>query len=146
MKERHLDGTILLRSGGGSGVFEPLLRPDLLITDAERASSVSSRRKDRDAALLGTRLPESLYKVMDLNYDSRLRNCNTLLPSLPPPPMRLQHSSARASRPSRPTLELLSFKIPNLSPLKNRGRNADIHTEYDGMVGWDSEQRGCGDG
>lgn len=52
MKERHLDGTILLRPGGGSGVFEPLLRPDLLITDAERASSTSSRRKDRDAALL----------------------------------------------------------------------------------------------
>lgn len=58
MKERHLDGTILLRPGGGSSVFEPLLRPDLLITDAERASSISSRRKDRDAALLGTRYSE----------------------------------------------------------------------------------------
>ena len=60
MKERHLDGTILLRPGGGSGVFEPLLRPDLLITDAERASSISSRRKDRDAALLGTQASNSM--------------------------------------------------------------------------------------
>ncbi|KDQ20588.1 hypothetical protein BOTBODRAFT_100390 [Botryobasidium botryosum FD-172 SS1] len=50
MKERHLDGTVLIKSGGG--VFEPLARPDLLITDAERAMVVSPRRKDRDAALL----------------------------------------------------------------------------------------------
>ncbi|KAL0570092.1 hypothetical protein V5O48_011867 [Marasmius crinis-equi] len=53
MKERHLDGTVLLRTSAG-GVFEPLARPDLLITDAERASVISSRRKDRDAALIDT--------------------------------------------------------------------------------------------
>lgn len=53
MKERHLDGTVLFRSGG---IFEPLARPDLLITSAERASVISSRRKDRDAALIGTTL------------------------------------------------------------------------------------------
>ncbi|THV08366.1 hypothetical protein K435DRAFT_8951 [Dendrothele bispora CBS 962.96] len=53
MRERHLDGTVLLRQSAG-GVFEPLARPDLLITDAERASVVSSRRKDRDAALIDT--------------------------------------------------------------------------------------------
>ena len=52
MKERHLDGTVLLRTSAG-GVSEPLARPDLLITDAERASVISSRRKDRDAALIG---------------------------------------------------------------------------------------------
>jgi hypothetical protein len=51
MRERHLDGTVLMRQAGG--VFEPLARPDLLITDAERASVTSSRRKDRDAALIG---------------------------------------------------------------------------------------------
>ena len=62
MKERHLDGTILLRPGGGSGVFEPLLRPDLLITDAERASSISSRRKDRDAALLGVQSSQQISR------------------------------------------------------------------------------------
>lgn len=50
MKERHLDGTVLLRQGG---VFEPLARPDLLITDADRADVTTSRRKDRDAALIG---------------------------------------------------------------------------------------------
>ncbi|KAF9464371.1 beta-lactamase-like protein [Collybia nuda] len=53
MRERHLDGTVLMRQAAG-GVFEPLARPDLLITDAERASVTSSRRKDRDAALIDT--------------------------------------------------------------------------------------------
>lgn len=53
-RERHLDGTMILRpSSGGVGVFEPLARPDLLITDAERALVVSSRRKDRDSFFLG---------------------------------------------------------------------------------------------
>ena len=52
MRERHLDGTVLMRQAAG-GVFEPLARPDLLITDAERASVTTSRRKDRDAALIG---------------------------------------------------------------------------------------------
>ncbi|KAF8917844.1 beta-lactamase-like protein [Mucidula mucida] len=50
MRERHLDGTVLMRSAGG--IFEPLARPDLLITDADRASVIMSRRKDRDAALI----------------------------------------------------------------------------------------------
>lgn len=55
MRERHLDGTVLMRgsSGGSANVFESLLRPDLLITDAERANVTAARRKDRDAALLG---------------------------------------------------------------------------------------------
>lgn len=54
MKERHLDGTVLVKAGAaGGGVFEPLARPDLLITDADRALTVSPRRKDRDSALLG---------------------------------------------------------------------------------------------
>ncbi|KAG8892831.1 hypothetical protein FRC00_011430, partial [Tulasnella sp. 408] len=50
-KERHLDGTVILRASGG-GVFEGLARPDLLITDADRALTVSARRKDRDTAFL----------------------------------------------------------------------------------------------
>ncbi|KDR83941.1 hypothetical protein GALMADRAFT_236445 [Galerina marginata CBS 339.88] len=53
MKERHLDGTVLMRQAAG-GIFEPLARPDLLITDAERAPVITSRRKDRDAALIDT--------------------------------------------------------------------------------------------
>ncbi|GLB33982.1 putative cleavage and polyadenylation factor 2 C-terminal [Lyophyllum shimeji] len=53
MKERHLDGTVLMRQAA-AGVFEPLARPDLLITDADRADVVTSRRKDRDAALIDT--------------------------------------------------------------------------------------------
>jgi cleavage and polyadenylation specificity factor subunit 2 len=55
MRERHLDGTVLI-SGVGGTVFESLARPDLLITDAERANVIGSRRKDRDAALIGMRL------------------------------------------------------------------------------------------
>lgn len=55
MRERHLDGTVLM-SGAGGTVFESLARPDLLITDAERANVIGSRRKDRDAALIGIRL------------------------------------------------------------------------------------------
>ena len=61
MRERHLDGTVLLRTGPASnavpGVFEPLARPDLFITDADRALIIGSRRKDRDKALLGPPLP-----------------------------------------------------------------------------------------
>lgn len=53
MRERHLDGTVLMRQAAG-GVFEPLARPDLLITDAERVSVITSRRKDRDAAFIGS--------------------------------------------------------------------------------------------
>ncbi|KAJ6628813.1 beta-lactamase-like protein [Mycena sp. CBHHK59/15] len=53
MRERHLDGTVLMSKSAG-GVFEPLARPDLLITDAERTSVISSRRRDRDAALIDT--------------------------------------------------------------------------------------------
>lgn len=60
MKERHLDGTALLKGGGGAGgggggstVFEPLARPDFLITDADRTLMTVPRRKDRDALLLG---------------------------------------------------------------------------------------------
>ncbi|EGO02177.1 hypothetical protein SERLA73DRAFT_86401 [Serpula lacrymans var. lacrymans S7.3] len=53
MRERHLDGTVLVRPASG-GIVEALARPDLLITDAERANVTTSRRKDRDAALIDT--------------------------------------------------------------------------------------------
>lgn len=52
LKERHLDGSVLTLSTGG-GVFEPLARPEILITDAERALIIGSRKKERDGALLG---------------------------------------------------------------------------------------------
>ena len=52
MRERHLDGTVLMHKAA-SGVFEPLARPDLLITDAERAAVTTSKRKDRESALIG---------------------------------------------------------------------------------------------
>ncbi|KAJ7929959.1 beta-lactamase-like protein [Mycena leptocephala] len=51
MRERHLDGAVLISKSSG-GVFEPLARPDLLITDAERTSVVNSKQRDRDVALI----------------------------------------------------------------------------------------------
>lgn len=65
MKERHLDGTVLIRQSIG-GVFEPLARPDLLITDAERVSVITSRRKDRDLAFIGESYIHIFYLVMKL--------------------------------------------------------------------------------
>ncbi|KAJ7068461.1 beta-lactamase-like protein [Mycena amicta] len=53
MRERHLDGAVIISKSAG-GVFEPLARPDLLITDAERTSVVNSKQRDRDAALIDT--------------------------------------------------------------------------------------------
>jgi cleavage and polyadenylation specificity factor subunit 2 len=53
LRERHLDGTVLLKGSGGGGVYETLARPDLFITDAERVLTLSCRRKDRDAQLIG---------------------------------------------------------------------------------------------
>lgn len=53
MKERHLDGTVLMMRPGNT-TFDSLVRPDLLITDAERAAVLTSRKKDRDAALIDT--------------------------------------------------------------------------------------------
>ncbi|KAJ7904700.1 beta-lactamase-like protein [Mycena olivaceomarginata] len=53
MRERHLDGAVLINKSSG-GVFEPLARPDLLITDAERSSVINSKQRDRDVALIDT--------------------------------------------------------------------------------------------
>jgi hypothetical protein len=71
MRERHLDGTVLIRHAAG-GAFEPLARPDLFITDADRASAVTSRRKDRDASLIGVSIARVLEAVV-LKY-SRYHN------------------------------------------------------------------------
>lgn len=53
LKERTLDGTVLLKSaGGGIQIFEPLARPDLLVTDAFRTLAPPTRRKDRESRFL----------------------------------------------------------------------------------------------
>lgn len=51
-KERHLDGTALLKEKG-EGVHEGLGRPDLLITDTDRVGWKNVKRRERDGALLG---------------------------------------------------------------------------------------------
>jgi cleavage and polyadenylation specificity factor subunit 2 len=85
MRERHLDGTVLI-SGVGGTVFESLARPDLLITDAERANVIGSRRKDRDAALIGIQvsLPIlfffSLIWYLDTITTTLSSRCSLLLP------------------------------------------------------------------
>ncbi|WFD29973.1 hypothetical protein MSPP1_000987 [Malassezia sp. CBS 17886] len=59
-RERHLDGTALLATAGADlddgralrRLTDSVGRPDILITDAERALCTNARRKDRDAVLL----------------------------------------------------------------------------------------------
>lgn len=81
MRERHLDGTVLI-SGAGGTVFESLARPDLLITDAGRANVIGSRRKDRDAALIGIRI--LLGPLILLTYlISRYHHYNSFFAFLP---------------------------------------------------------------
>lgn len=70
MKERHLDGTVLFRPSAG-GIFEPLARPDLLITDACRANAITPRRKDRDAALIGAPCRSHLFFATKWIYQTR---------------------------------------------------------------------------
>lgn len=53
LRERHLDGTVILRGTGNSGIYEALARPDLFITDADRVNTLSCRKKDRDAQIIG---------------------------------------------------------------------------------------------
>ena len=84
MRERHLDATVMRQAAGSA--FEPLLRPDLLITDAQRADFVSSRRKDRDAALIGMMtlsncsLESSLIFHLDAITATLERRSSMLLP------------------------------------------------------------------
>ena len=80
MRERHLDGTVLI-SGAGGTVFESLARPDLLITDAGRANVIGSRRKDRDAALIGMILLDTSFPL--LNCASRYHHHDSLIAVLP---------------------------------------------------------------
>jgi hypothetical protein len=67
MRERHLDGTVL-RDKAAGGVFEPLARPDLLITDAERAAVTTSKRKDRESSLIGAFCLNSFEIIEQLIY------------------------------------------------------------------------------
>ncbi len=92
MRERHLDGTVLIRqASAGGGVFESLARPDLLITDAERASVTTARRKDRDAALLGKSTPDpSRDDPSDIDSRFRLCHCDSIVPELFTVAMRLK--------------------------------------------------------
>jgi len=77
MRERHLDGTVLI-SGAGGTVFESLARPDLLITDAERANVIGGRRKDRDAALIGMASPSPRPRFSALAHNTfRYHHYNT---------------------------------------------------------------------
>ncbi|KAJ7240326.1 beta-lactamase-like protein [Mycena haematopus] len=71
MRERHLDGAVLINKSTG-GVFEPLARPDLLITDAERTSVINSKQRDRDVALIDT-----ITSTLSSNRSSVLIPCDS---------------------------------------------------------------------
>jgi hypothetical protein len=96
MRERHLDGTILM-SGAGGAIFESLARPDLLITDAERSNVIGSRRKDRDAALIGTQFLLGVRSLLTCCL-SRHDNHNALLAFLSSPTLRRKLACSRVAR------------------------------------------------
>lgn len=77
LKERHLDGTVLLKGAGTSGVYEALARPDLFITDADRVNHISCRKKDRDAQLIGTTVLMICFRL--LTFSLRHRNFNLII-------------------------------------------------------------------
>lgn len=91
MRERHLDGTVLMRQGStNTTVFETLVRPDLLITDAERANVTTARRKDRDMALLGM-LQTHRFKCRLILF-VRLYHCHTDVSQLNLDALRRKHT------------------------------------------------------
>lgn len=103
MKERHLDGTVLFRPSAG-GIFEPLARPDLFITDADRADVTTPRRKDRDAALIGVLIHRASYTR--LNVHIRYNQCHAIFSFVVVVAMRCWSSPVGASCASRPALEI----------------------------------------
>lgn len=146
MRERHLDGTVLMRSssGGSAGVFESLLRPDLLITDAERASVTAARRKDRDAALLGKSDDRRYFLLaIILMNRNRLYFVRAELAELSLDALRCQYSGTRVARAARPTLELFQAQVPDMFALTYRQRNAHLRKKYDGMARRNYQQGRC---
>jgi hypothetical protein len=143
MRERHLDGTVLI-SGAGGTVFESLARPDLLITDAERANVIGGRRKDRDAALIGTTSPPSRFPL--LIFYSRYHHYDPFFAVFFTSSLRRQHSRPRIARIARSTLVLCTSQVSNMSPLAHGPRNAHLCAKYDGVAWRYGEQGGCGRG
>jgi hypothetical protein len=78
MRERHFDVTVPI-SGAGGIVLESLARPDLFITDTERANVVGNRRRDSGATLIGIGIlldsPILLSSLISLyyRYDGKLQ-------------------------------------------------------------------------
>lgn len=106
-----------MRQAAG-GVFEPLARPDLLITDAERASVTSSRRKDRDLALIGTCLKE-LFNHGGLIY-FRHNNCDSVISIIITIALRLKLKGDGTPCLAGSALELFSATIPNMFSIPDR--------------------------
>lgn len=51
--ERHLDGMVGVQNGP-TGYVDGVLRPDLLIVEGGRSMVINPKRKEREAALIGT--------------------------------------------------------------------------------------------
>lgn len=138
-KERHLDGTVILRATGG-GVFEGLARPDLLITDADRALTITPRRKDRDTAFLGKlrspKLPQKLKLTFTTRYDF---NYTTDL-SFRSHSLRRLDSDPGTPRPPRSILDLPEIDHSHLPGQQDRPGDAHLCAKYGGMDGRDRLQ------
>jgi cleavage and polyadenylation specificity factor subunit 2 len=133
MLERHLDGTVLIRQAAG-GIFKPLERSDLLITDADRTPS---RCKDRDAALIG-KLSLSLFqsKIRHYRYnhgDAYFSRSSLLLPCDSSTSVFLSFLFFLISIGI-----ILGYHMPTIS---HRSRDINFCEKYDGMA-WKYEDVG----
>lgn len=140
MRERHLDGTVLI-SGAGGTVFESLTRPDLLITDAERANVIGSRRKDRDAALIGMLVLDADFPPLLMTF--RYHHYDTFFTVLFASSLRCKHARPRIARVARPALVLCASQVSNMPSLAHRSRDAHLCAKYDGVARRYGEQGGC---
>ncbi|KAI0796908.1 beta-lactamase-like protein [Abortiporus biennis] len=136
MRERHLDGTVLMRqaSGGSSGVFESLQRPDLLITDADRTNVTTATRKDRDAVLL-----DCITSALS-SHNSVLMPCDASTRVLEILVLLDQHwSYSRLKYPicllSRTGREMLTFVRSMMEWLGGTISKEDVGVDNDGKSG-----------
>ncbi|KAK7061904.1 cleavage and polyadenylation specificity factor subunit 2 [Favolaschia claudopus] len=145
MRERHLDGAVLINKSTG-GVFEPLARPDLLITDAERTAIINSKQRDRDVALIDT-----ITSTLSSNRSSVLIPCDSSTRVLELLVLLDQHwKFSRLSYPicllSRTGNEMLTFVRSMMEWLGGTVSKEDVGEEGNNNNNRSRRRRGDDDG
>lgn len=106
--ERHLDGMVG-GQGGAMGYDEGLIRPDLLIVEAGRATVTNPKRREREKAVIGeSALPPSRAALTLTIRRCRDEYATTIKER--PHPHRPFTQTARAARPARPTLDVQTLR------------------------------------